>query len=450
MKSVFHKSARFCRRRLTESVFLCHVFFGVQTAAAEVPYLAFGDIRGNLEPCGCDPKTDFGGIRRLVAQINRERALAKNFYVFNLGNNLPELELKVLSEQEKNKIPYILESISALAPDASLFNYSENLHLKDRSHYLSTNRNGFREEIVLKDAVIFGFTSPTKEFKAEKAQSVLLRTKITGLFAKHKNLKKILLFSGTNEDLLFLRVTYQFDEIISSNIAAVGRPSNKNESENESLLTRKILGEDIWMTPLGGQGILRGGILRKQVAPTIAQIFAKDAKPTTKETAVTWLTKDLDDESVLKDVFTRYRGQSKNSFLKHASDRKLFLKDSQYIGSEACKSCHAESFETWKSTAHAHAYRTLQEKNQHDNLECVSCHVVGFKEKGGFADIKSSPALANVQCENCHGPRREHAGNPSINPAGDPRDMCVTCHKPPHSSEFSFERYWPKIRHTKH
>ena len=28
-------------------------------------WVAYGDIRGHIEPCGCDPQTDLGGVLRL-------------------------------------------------------------------------------------------------------------------------------------------------------------------------------------------------------------------------------------------------------------------------------------------------------------------------------------------------------------------------------------------------
>ena len=43
-------------------------------AQDQVKWVAFGDIRGNLETCGCDPKTDMGGMDRLITFVSRERA----------------------------------------------------------------------------------------------------------------------------------------------------------------------------------------------------------------------------------------------------------------------------------------------------------------------------------------------------------------------------------------
>ena len=95
------------------------------------------------------------------------------------------------------------------------------------------------------------------------------------------------------------------------------------------------------------------------------------------------------------------------------------------------------------------AMKTLEDKGMNENLECVACHVVGFEDKGGFASVEASPHLANVQCENCHGPRKEHVKNPAkkASKTTAARDTCVSCHKPPHSTEFIYQDYWQKVVH---
>jgi hypothetical protein len=43
--------------------------------------------------------------------------------------------------------------------------------------------------------------------------------------------------------------------------------------------------------------------------------------------------------------------------------------------------------------------------------ECIPCHVVGFRQAGGFQTDLRTPHLVNVQCENCHGMGTEHASD---------------------------------------
>jgi len=98
----------------------------------------------------------------------------------------------------------------------------------------------------------------------------------------------------------------------------------------------------------------------------------------------------------------------------------------KYLGSEACKDCHAKEFEIWDSTKHSIAYQTLVEDpkafpphNRQFDGECVVCHTVGFKYLTGFRDnaagyvtAEKSKHLFGVGCENCHGPGSLHAADP--------------------------------------
>jgi len=120
---------------------------------------------------------------------------------------------------------------------------------------------------------------------------------------------------------------------------------------------------------------------------------------------------------------------------------------SPFVGGATCAGCHVAEEQIWSKTRHAHAMATLENKNQQFDNECIRCHVVGF-EKGGFQSLITTPQFANVQCENCHGPGREHASNPG-KPYGQVRTpaACVQCHAPPNDPDFDFAIYWPKIRH---
>ncbi len=121
--------------------------------------------------------------------------------------------------------------------------------------------------------------------------------------------------------------------------------------------------------------------------------------------------------------------------------------ESPYVGASTCMACHAAQYAVWEKSGHAHAMATLERKSQQFDNECVRCHVVGFNNSG-FQSLISTPQLANVQCESCHGPGRAHAAAPAKGfgfmqtPAG-----CVQCHTQANSPDFNFATYWPKIKH---
>jgi hypothetical protein len=96
----------------------------------------------------------------------------------------------------------------------------------------------------------------------------------------------------------------------------------------------------------------------------------------------------------------------------------------RFLGSQACKDCHAKEYEKWDDTAHRGAYESLVQEatfpsNRQYDAECVVCHTVGFGYKSGFRDNDSgyinadkSKHLFGVGCEDCHGAGSLHAKNP--------------------------------------
>jgi formate-dependent nitrite reductase cytochrome c552 subunit len=130
-----------------------------------------------------------------------------------------------------------------------------------------------------------------------------------------------------------------------------------------------------------------------------------------------------------------------------------------------CTTCHSgwapDLFTPWAQTGHAEIFSANLDTSTHYGPNCFGCHTVGFDpdvDNGGFDDapdyqafldagllnnpgdnwttmLNDFPAaarLANIQCENCHGPNKE-AGHAKV---GEPRvslssDVCATCHGEP-------------------
>jgi peroxiredoxin len=125
----------------------------------------------------------------------------------------------------------------------------------------------------------------------------------------------------------------------------------------------------------------------------------------------------------------------------------MILNPKGYTGSEICGICHDQAHATWEYTNHAGAFDTLVTHGVSDDPECVSCHVVGFGQPGGY-DLATAPThLENVGCESCHG-----RGGPHLSP-GFVQDenyepVCRTCHNPTHSLGFDYATFSPKISHA--
>ncbi|MGH0034262.1 MAG: multiheme c-type cytochrome [Myxococcota bacterium] len=124
----------------------------------------------------------------------------------------------------------------------------------------------------------------------------------------------------------------------------------------------------------------------------------------------------------------------------------MILNPKGYTGSQVCGICHDQAHATWEYTNHAGAFDTLVTHGETDDPECVSCHVVGFGQPGGY-DLASAPAhLEGVGCESCHGRGGPHL-SPDFVKDGDYEPICQTCHNPEHSLGFDFATFSPKISH---
>jgi nitrate/TMAO reductase-like tetraheme cytochrome c subunit len=118
-----------------------------------------------------------------------------------------------------------------------------------------------------------------------------------------------------------------------------------------------------------------------------------------------------------------------------------------YAGAETCLDCHPAIHNSWSQTVHAGALRTLEAIGQDRNATCLPCHTVGHGLDTGFTDPSSTPLLASVQCENCHGPAFDHAQDPlgTRPPIVRAAEVCGGCHNGFHHPTYD---EWMTSKHT--
>jgi hypothetical protein len=116
-----------------------------------------------------------------------------------------------------------------------------------------------------------------------------------------------------------------------------------------------------------------------------------------------------------------------------------------YVGMDKCASCHKPAVAYWRTTVHAHAWKSLTDVGKQADYKCVSCHVTGYGQVGGTS-LGHTQHFENVQCENCHGPGSDHVAakgleDPPAIQRQAPSPVCTNCHNEHHSDTFNYNAY---------
>ena len=116
-----------------------------------------------------------------------------------------------------------------------------------------------------------------------------------------------------------------------------------------------------------------------------------------------------------------------------------------FVGVAVCERCHEPEAAQWRTTAHSMAWETLVRERKDATPECITCHVVGYREPGGFRTASLTPGLMNVQCENCHGVGTQHREEwlKQLSPL-----TCQNCHRDEHDPEFDYEKKLALVTHS--
>lgn len=154
------------------------------------------------------------------------------------------------------------------------------------------------------------------------------------------------------------------------------------------------------------------------------------------------LASNLDGEAAVADEVEAF----KEATLARASEvaaRPPAPTEPGYATAGRCVSCHREEFMRWTATDHARAWESLLVREATGDPECIGCHSTGFGEPGGFGELSPSKlrAFKGVQCESCHGPMRGHPEDPAVISRPVTEASCTGCHDPANSPGFEWETY---------
>jgi len=120
--------------------------------------------------------------------------------------------------------------------------------------------------------------------------------------------------------------------------------------------------------------------------------------------------------------------------------------DGDFVGSAKCGECHEEEYDKFKTYSKKseswHSIEIMASDLTADEIEgCYGCHTTGYGQPGGFVSIQSTPHLADVGCETCHGSGRAHVesdGDPSLIKRKSTETDCAKCHNAERIQIFDF------------
>ncbi|MBI5468028.1 MAG: hypothetical protein HY891_02755 [Deltaproteobacteria bacterium] len=360
-----------------------------------------GAIKGELEPCGCSPKTDSGGLARLSGYISANRADLEPYVLLDAGNSTGED-----TPQGRLKTEAVLKSFAVIGYDAVAF-------FKDDNRLLES----FFSPLIEKSG------TPAVSESAPYPGSIPVED---GSFKINISADP----KGYNKGRL--------------NILLTDRPLSEAGSIRgwEVIVTSsgELLEEPV---RTNGTIIVSGYAKGKMLGVLTLQM---DSEERIAGFTHRWqpLGKEIKEDMNVRNVLNEY--DAKVAALLKDEERKV-ISNGPYLGYSSCAECHPPFLESWKRTRHAGAFRSLEDAGKSRDPECVKCHSTGYGEEGGFYSATSTPGLANVQCEQCHGPGRGHLSDYAVpmSPVGE--SVCLRCHTGENSPDFDFKTYLEKIKH---
>jgi DmsE family decaheme c-type cytochrome len=124
---------------------------------------------------------------------------------------------------------------------------------------------------------------------------------------------------------------------------------------------------------------------------------------------------------------------------------------SDYVGAEACKTCHEDIYNGWEKSPHWKT--TLNKKEGASHQGCEGCHGAAAAHVSDPSDTsklflfeKVSNKEINARCLSCHAGGTEHMK--AINSIHTENDVsCISCHSPhhPRTKEFLLIKAQPQL-----
>lgn len=375
--------------------------FDALAGGKAVNVLYTGAIKGELEPCGCSPKSSSGGLARLSGYVSANAEALGQFILIDAGNSMGED-----TPQGRLKSGVVLDSFALIGYDGAAFFDDDNIlaegplsaSVAGAGVPVISETTSHPASILLERGPIEINISVDPEARKEGLLNILLSDNSAAEAGENKGWDVIILSSG---------------EKLEEPVKADGTVIVSGYPKGEKL--------GVLTLALGNDGAVEGYTHRWQTLGT-----------------------EMADGPEVRGLIDEYDAKVA-SLLK--DEERQAPSGVTYFGSANCVDCHQPFMEQWSATRHAGAFATLEKVGKSKDPECVKCHTTGYGEEGGFYSATATPGLANVQCEQCHGPGREHLSDYTLPMAAISESVCLRCHTGDNSPDFDYRTYREKIIH---
>ena len=409
-----------------------------------------GSTEGHLEPCGCFIGQS-GGLPRRATAISSIRGQGFSSLLVDIGSILPTKE----SEMKQGVLPIAASLGDAVAetrtPDA--------VHPLDRlrTQKVLESMRSLKYEALVPDKSDMNFGEEFLTDTLARQEFPILTTNIEGL---EGNVERVLMRTVGEKkvavlglsslsledgkltvlDRLLPEIEKEADFIvILSNLSPEVNRSIAEDYQRVSAILSLGSGEpeeigNVLLAHSGSNGETLGALL-----------LNVDGAPHVSAQQIA-LTEEVKDDTPIRELLQKFYKQVADDPQLQAGGERLFSGEvleqdalNGYVGSQACATCHEKEFDQWAHTSHATAFNTLLTVGKQFYSECVSCHVTGFRYETGYQiGNQEREHLAEVGCETCHGPGKQHITTPlTANIRGEVKNqVCLECHTPTHSPGF--------------
>ena len=406
-----------------------------QVSPDSTPLLLFtGNTQAQLEPCGCFIGQS-GGLPRRAKAISRILENGFSPLLVDLGGIQPS--------QPQSMKPSSSASVN-LPTD-------NEVHSRDQ-HRVQTTLTAM--EMMGYDA-FFPFAAETKIIQNREVDLsfTFLDSDLTqdsdSYFIKTVGGKRIAMVTldlkdSTEVTLVSEKVNSVLSEVQAQSDFVVGLSHSPIEVNRE--LAEKYPNLSAILSPYEGETETIGDVLLAYCSAkgkTLGALMLTNPEMDIQQIA---LTEHVSDDPDIRRLLDNFYHQVATDHQLQIVSHRLFSSEpfeqdesNSYIGSQACQECHQKEFSQWSHSSHATAFNTLRTIGREYYPECVTCHVTGSGYESGYEIGNSERAhLADVGCETCHGPGKQHTYTPlKENIRGQvPEKVCMECHTPEHSPGF--------------